>query len=652
MEDNRETICSLCAVGCRLAPGAEGSRAVGREGPVNTGGRLCRKGIHALEGIPDDERLTAPLVRRDGSLEPASWTAAYDRVISGIERAVERHGPDTLAFLGAPHSTTEENYLLGKLARTLGTNNVDNRARLCHVSSARALSDRLGWPASTNGLADLRDAAVILVVGANPAERQPIAFNSYVRPAVNAGATLIHVDPVGNETTRLADVHLAPRPDTDGLVLDLLCAAVLDAGGVDRSFVEMRTSGTDRFVDELAALDRAAFAEAAGVEQDAVERVAETISDADGMAAIVGTGIETDEREPSAADSLLNLLLLTGNVGRPGAGLHVFRGLSNEQGATDAGCVPDRLPGHQPLDDPEARTRIEREWGVAPPETPGRTAHELLAAFGQEIHCALVVGENPGVSKRDPDWIGDRLGGLDTLAVVELTESETTRNADVVLPAAAPAEKRGTMTNLDRRIQPLQAVREPPASARTDFEILRTIGAEFGEFEYEDPGDAFAELCAVAPPYRGIEYPEPGEQGARWPAGSGRVLYREAFRTPDGRAPLVSPAHRPESTPGSGLELVGGGRATDASSAGEEGQVRLHPADAADRDVADGDRVRVATGGAAVEGVAVLDDAVRQGTVSMHATLADPLVRAGVDRVSIELLAGASGRDAPGEGGP
>ena len=150
MEDDRETVCSLCAVGCRLAPGAEGSRAVGREGPVNTGGRLCRKGIHALERIPDDERLTTPLVRRDGSLEPASWTAAYDRVVSGIERAVERHGPDALAFLGAPHSTTEENYLLGKLARTLGTNNVDNRARLCHVSSARALSDRLGWPASTN----------------------------------------------------------------------------------------------------------------------------------------------------------------------------------------------------------------------------------------------------------------------------------------------------------------------------------------------------------------------------------------------------------------------------------------------------------------------------------------------------------------------
>ncbi|PSP45586.1 hypothetical protein BRC69_05400 [Halobacteriales archaeon QH_6_66_25] len=388
---------------------------------------------------------------------------------------------------------------------------------------------------------------------------------------------------------------------TDGLVLDLLCAAVLDAGGVDRSFVEARTSGTDQFIDELAALDRAALAEAAGVDRDAVERVAETISDADGMAAIVGTGIETDEREPSAADSLLNLLLLTGNVGRPGAGLHVFRGLSNEQGATDAGCVPDRLPGHQPLDDPEARTRIEREWGVAPPETPGRTAHELLAAFGSEIHCALVVGENPGVSKRDPDWIEDRLGGLDTLAVVELTESETTRHADVVLPAAAAAEKRGTMTNLDRRIQPLQPVREPPASARTDFEILRTIGAEFGEFDYDDLEDAFAELCAVAPSYRGIEYPEPGEQGARWPAGSGRVLYRETFRTPDGRAPLVSPAHRPESTPSSGLELVVGGRATDASSAGEEGQVRLPPADAADRDVDDGDQIQVATDDAAVE---------------------------------------------------
>ncbi len=651
MEHDHETVCSLCAVGCRLAPGENGSRAVGREGPVNTDGRLCRKGIHALEHVPDAERLTRPLVRRGGSLEPANWAVAYDRVVSGIERTVDRHGPDALAFLGAPHSTTEENYLLGKLARTLGTNNVDNRARLCHVSSARALADRLGWPASTNGLADLREADVILVAGANPAERQPIAFNSYVRPAVNDGTTLIHVDPVGNETTRLADVHLAPRPDTDGLVLDLLCAAVRDAGGVDESFVEERTSGAQQFLDELAALDRTALAEAAGVDQEAVERVADPIGDADGVAAIVGTGIETDESEPSAADSLLNLLLLTGNVGRPGAGLHVFRGLANEQGATDAGCVPDRLPGHQPVDDPEARTRVEREWGIAPPETPGRTAHELLAAFGSEIHCALVVGENPGVSRRDPDWIEARLGGLDTLAVVELTESETTRHADVVLPAAAAAEKHGTMTNLDRRIQPLQPVREPPETARTDFDILRSIGAAFGEFGYEGPDDAFAELCTVSPPYRGIEYPEPGERGAHWPAGSGRVLYRESFRTPDGRAPFVSPAHHPESVQSSGLQLVVGGRATGATSTGE-GVVRLHPDDAADRGVDDDDAVRVATGDAAVEGVAVLDDAVRRRTVSLHAAVADPLVRAGADRVAIEPRAESSGGDATDESQP
>jgi len=652
MDDDRGTVCSLCAVGCRLVHGEDGSRAVGREGPVNTDGRLCGKGIHALERIPDEDRLTTPLVRRDGSLEPADWATAYDRVVSGIERTVERHGPDALAFLGAPHSTTEENYLLGKLARTLGTNNVDNRARLCHVSSSRALSDRLGWPASTNGLADLREAEVVLVVGANPAERQPIAFNSYVRPAVNAGTTLIHVDPVGNETTRLADVHLAPRPGTDGLVLDLLCAAVLDAGGVDESFVQARTSGAQQFVDELGALDRPALAEAAGVDGEAVARVADTIGGADGVAAIVGTGIETDGAEPSATDSLLNLLLLTGNVGRPGTGLHVFRGLANEQGAIDAGCVPDRLPGHQSVEDPGARARVEREWGVAPPETPGRTAHELLAAFGREIRCALIVGENPGVSKRDPDWIEARLRGLDTLAVVELTESETTRHADVVLPAAAAPEKRGTMTNLDRRIQPLQPVREPPEAVRTDFDILRTIGAAFGEFDYDDPGDAFAELCAIAPPYRGIEYPEPGERGTRWPAGSGRVLYRETFRTANGRAPFVSPARRPESTRDSGLELVVGGRATDATPAEEGGQVRIRPADAADHDLDDGDRIRVSTGDAAVEGVAVLDDAVRRGTVSLHATVADPLVRAGGDRVMVEPLVGESSGEASGEGQP
>lgn len=651
------TVCPLCAVGCHLAPG-DGDRAEGRAGPANPEGRLCQKGVTAFEGI--DGRLTEPRVREGGALVSTGWSRAYERVVEGIEAAVAAAGPDAVAFLGAPNSTNEENYLLGKLARTLGTNNVDNRARHCHVSTARALAERFGWPATTGSLEGLSDADVILVVGANPAARQPVAFNSFVRPAVTDGTTLIHVDPVGNRTTRLADVHLAPRPGTDALVLDLLCERVLDDGAADEAFVEARTNGFEDFASELGDLDDAAGVDAAGLDADALGRVGRLVGEADRVAAIVGTGIEAngesaddgdddDGRDHGAADSLLNLLLLTGNVGRRGSGLSVFRGPPNEQGAIDAGCVPDRLPGHQPVTDPDARARVAAEWGVEPPARPGTPATDLLTEFGESVRAAVVVGENPAVSKRDPDWVRRRLGALDHLTVVELAEHETTAYADVVLPAAAGVEKVGTVTNLDRQIQRLRPVVDPPEGARTDFRILCDLAARLSgveaNFEYAGPAEVFAELTRVAPTHAGVEYADLAAGSYRWPADEA-VLYRDRFETPDGRAPFVSPPTRspggavePDSDADArgGLDLVVGGRAGEADGDGPtDRRLRVHPTDAERIGVEPGDSVAVSGGDCSVETTATLDGSVRQGTAFLHAAVADPLVRAGASTVRVE----------------
>lgn len=630
--EDPDTVCPRCAVGCRLAPG-EG-RAEGRAGPANPEGRLCQKGIRTFESLPDSERLTRPLVRRDGRLEPTSWDGALERLVDGVARTVAGQGADALAFLGAPRSTNEANYLLGKLARTLGTNNVDNRARLCHVSVSRALAERVGWAATTGGLPDLRAANLILVVGANPAERQPVAFNSHVRPAVADGATLVHVDPVGNRTTRLADSHLAPRPGTDGLLLDVLCATLLAEGDHDDAFVRNRTTGFEGFVEGVSAIDRRRAIGATGVDESAVRRLANRLGDADAVAAVVGTGIEGEDG--TAADSLLNLLLLTGNLGRPGAGLFVFRGLTNEQGAIDAGCVPDRLPGHQSVTDPAARARVADAWGIEPPPTPGGTAQELLEQFGDGVRTALVVGENPAVSKRDAGWVADRLDGLDTLAVVELTHSATTRHADVVLPAAAGLESHGTVTNLDRQVQPRTPVREPPEGVRSDFEILRAVGRRLvgAAFDYDDPAAAFEEFASVAPTHRGMAVPD--GDGERWPPESGPTLYRREFETADGLARFVGPGGVVEPPEEDRLRLVVGGRATAEGATGDaDGPIRLHPEDAADRAIPDRCRIRVSADGVGVTGVAELDDAVRSGTVFLGAELADPLVRAGVTNVRV-----------------
>lgn len=625
------TVCPFCAVGCRLTHDSDDSgRVRGVDGPANPDGRLCEKGLRAFDSVEDDDRLTTPLVRRAGDLVPVSWETALDRVVSGFEEIIVDRDPDALAFLGAPRCTNEENYLLQKLARTLGTNNVDNRARTCHAETARAAKRRLGFPATTNSLADLGRADVFLVVGANPAARQPVAFDGVVRPAVNDGATLVHVDPHQNETTRLADHHVAPRPDTDALVVTTLCALVAE-NGVDESFVRERTTGFEAFVASLGERDVAEDAAAADVDAETLRDVATVVADADRVAVLTGTGAD----ETATADAVLNLLLLTGNLGRPGAGLYVLRGLNNEQGATDSGCAPDWLPGHQPVTDVAARERVGDEWGVAPPPTPGRSEHDLLSGFGDKIAGTLVVGENPAVSKRDPEWLADRLEALDLLVVHELFRNETTAHADVVLPVAAGVEKDGTVTNLDRQVQRVHAVHQPPPSVRTDFEVLRSLGCRLvGGFDYTGPSEVFEELQRVTPPYSGLSYEELATSSRRWPtknAGDGTYLYTESFATDDGRAPFVaSGVSSTDSTDRNGLRLVVGDRVGGfvSTAVGEsDNRLTVHPDDAAAEGVEDGDPVVVSNDVARVEATAHVSEVIRPGVVYLHADTGDPLVR-------------------------
>jgi formate dehydrogenase major subunit len=638
----RGTVCPLCGVGCRLAPSddTDRSRARGVAGPANPNGRLCRKGIGAFDRPAD--RITHPRVRRDDDWHRVSWATALDGVADRIRTTVAAHGPDALAFLGAPRCTNEANYLLSKLARLLGTNNVDNRARLCHATTARVLGERLGLPATTGSLEDLAASDVILVAGANPARRQPVAFDSFVRPAVADGTTLVHFDPVGNRTTRLADVHVPLRPGTDAAVFDLLSGAVLDRGGVDREFVDRRTRGFDDFATGLAKLDRGATAAAAGVDPETVDRVADLIADADRVAGLVGTGVEASAGDASAPAALVHLLLSTGNVGRRGTGVYLLRGLVNEQGATDAGCVPDRLPGYQPVTDAGARSRVAAEWGVEPPPDPGGTASELLADFGDGVRCALVVGENPAVSKRDRDWIRQQLRALETLVVVDLAPSATTRHADVVLPATAGVETAGTVTNLERRVQRLRPTASPPAEARPEFDILAGLGGRLfpdGHFDYPDVAAVFDELTRVAPTHADLSYAALDAGGRQWPADGDGTLYRERFETPDGRAAFGSVQQPPDPPAADGLDLVVGGRASEFADADPDDRaLRIHPEDAGERGVGEDDTVAVSDDGGTVAATARLDDRVRRGTVYLPASVADPFQRRGSATVDIEAV--------------
>ena len=608
------TICPQCAVGCSLRYDERTGRATGVEGaPVNREGRLCPKGIAAFDAL-DEERLTDPLVRVDGDLEPASWETTYDRIEAGFRGVIREHSPEALAFLGAPRCTNEENYLFAKLARVLGTNTVDNRARICHDVTVSAMTERLGSGGMTNSLEDLEEADAFLVVGSNPAAQQPIAFNSYIRPAVNDGATLIHVDPRANRTTRAADVHLAPRPGTDALFVTLLAGAVLEADLIDESFVRERTTGFESYAEELRALDITAHAPRTGVDAEQIRETARAFGRADRAAVVVGTGIERETQNASAADALLNLLFLTGNLGRRGTGMNLLRGLVNEQGANDMGARPTTLPGYREVSDPQVRSDVAAVWGVEPPAAPGLSELDAVRAFGESIRGAFVLSENPAVSKLDDALVEEGLDSLDFLLVQDRSMTETAAHADVVLPASAWAEKRGTVTNTDRQVQLLRPARTPPENARRDRRIIQEIGERLTDvrFDYDSPNTVFHEITAVNPLYAGMSYKGISHRSQRWPFPAGadtgtNVLHRERFANGKRRAAFVpvsdgfrdTPAETDENT----LTMLTRNRVNESdqptadsrssSDVVDCGTCWIHPSDARARDIEDGNSVVV-----------------------------------------------------------
>jgi predicted molibdopterin-dependent oxidoreductase YjgC len=643
------TICPRCAVGCSLRYDEQIGRPTGVEGaPVNREGSLCSKGVGAFDGLREG-RLTHPLIRVDGDLEPASWEAAYDRIEAGLGGVVREHSPDTLAFLGAPRCTNEENYLLQKIARCVGTNNVDNRARTCHDAAASAMEDRLGSGGMTNSLDDLSEADVFLVLGANPAERQPVAFNSTVRPAVNDGATLIHIDPRANRTTQMATHHLAPHPGYDALVVALFVRAILDAELEDQSFIEERTTDFDSFARSIGRFAVETDAERAGLDFREVREVAEAFGEAERAAVIVGTGVE--DENGATANALLDLLLLTGNLGKRGTGMNLFRGLANEQGASDMGARPDALPGEASVTDADARARTAAEWGVEPPVEPGASEPDLLRAFGDGVRGAFVLGENPAVNRLDAETSEQKFAGLDFLVLQDIMPNETTAYADVVLPASAWTEKSGTVTNLDRQVQFIRPTASSPGRARHDFDVLCALGNRLTDvgFNYDEPADVFAEMTRVNPHYAGMTYREIRDGGQRWPLPEGesegtQVLHRTKFLTGERRTPFESIAvttseAKSDSEKSGRLVLLTESRATESTDK-QDKTLHLHPVDADVRGIEDGNSVAVESDhGRAVLHARPSED-VRRGTVFAHATVVDPLVGGGRTTVRVENVRG------------
>ncbi|MFB6353038.1 MAG: formate dehydrogenase subunit alpha [Halobacteriales archaeon] len=641
----RKSICPFCGVGCGVIYNEDTGKATGWEAPVNTRGELCPKGVAAFEPGEHDDRLTQPLVREDGHLVTASWEEALGRVVDAVERTVDEHGPDALAFFSSSNCTNEENYVLQKLARALGTNNLDNCARLCHSSTVTAMAERFGAGAMTNTLDDLLEADVYLVTGSNPAEQHPVIFNSYLGQAIQDGTTLLHVDPRENKTANAADIHLPVSPGYDIPLLNAMAKVVVEEGLVDEGFVEARTEGYDDYVAVLDGVDVEENAELAGVDADALREAARTYGAADRAAIFTGMGMSQHHCGTDNVRALLNLALLTGNVGKRGAGVNPLRGQNNVQGANDVGARPADLPGYEPVRDDAARERVAEVWGFSPPAEPGLTEVEMTHAFGDDVHAAFVLGENPAQTEPNLTDVDAKFEALDFLAVQDLFVTETAEFADVVLPGSTWAEKAGTVTNTDRQVMRMRPNATLPGAARRDLDVLRELGTRLvGDgFDYDGAGAVFDEMTRVNPLYAGMSYDAIGEGSLRWPFPEGAeqgvgVLHTETYANGERTTPLVPVEHVPPAddlgegelslTTGRVLQHFNSGAfsrrsATLVRMRGED-VLEMHPQDAEARGIEDGDLVVVENDRGAVEVEAAVSPVITPGSVFLTFHYDDP----------------------------
>jgi formate dehydrogenase major subunit len=433
----------------------------------------------------------------------------------------------------------------------------------------------------TNSMEDLEEAAdVFWIQGANPGEQHPIANSQYFRQAVLEGATVIQVDPHKNKTTRSFKIdeterhmHLQLNPGTDIPLLNVIIKTILerheeepDAGWIDEQFIEERTEGFEHLKETLADFDKEAAAERCGVPLEDLELAAEKYAMANNSAIFTGMGMSQHTCGVDNVQNEINLSLITGNVGRPGTGVNPLRGQNNVQGTCDVGAMPNVLPGYQLVDDDEARQSVEEVWGFDVPPEPGLTNVEISHAIGDSVHGLYVMGENPVMSEPDGNRVEERLRDLEFMVVQDIFMTETAKFADVVLPATTWAERGGTVTNTDRRVQRMRGVQKVHENTKHDFEILCEVGTRlFGEdggFTFEDPEEVFEELRQVCPSYHGMTYEALGEEGIHWPCyepgdEGDQFLYEESFDTENGLGQIEGVTHQePKEVPDEEYPLV------------------------------------------------------------------------------------------------
>lgn len=570
------TICGYCGVGCGVDFRTRGNKIVYAQGfpeAVVNGEFLCTKGRFGWDFVQHPDRLTRPLVRKDlahqlglapvdskaeawalgptqratlADFVPVSWETALDLVAGKLAEAVKTTGPDSIASLASARCTNEDNYVFQKLMRaTIGTNNVDHCARLCHASSVSGLGLAFGGGAMTNPIHEIRDADCLFVTGSNTSESHPVISYEMVR-AVKSGANLLLVDPRRIPLADHATLWLQTKPGTDIYVFLAMAHVILREGWADTDFIARRTEAFETFAKsvelytpELAALESGVPAEKI-VKAARMYALGERASGASKYAGeprghsgiFWAMGITQRRNGTEMVLSLANLAMVTGQLSKPSTGVNPLRGQSNVQGASDMGVLPDVLPGYQKVVDEPKRKAVAEKWGLADlPAQPGLTVTEVMAAAHDgRVRAMYVMGENPMLSDPNLEHVEESLRRLDFLAVQEIFLSETAQLAHVILPAASWLEKDGTKTNTERRVQLIHPVLKSPGEAKPDWWVVNELGkrvearlgktADGGLWRFSSPAQIADEIATVTPSYRGIVHRRLGDVGLVWPCPS------------------------------------------------------------------------------------------------------------------------------------
>jgi formate dehydrogenase alpha subunit len=626
-----QTTCPFCGCGCSICLEVKDNRIVGvapGKGDAVNQGTLCVRGSYGYDFIHSPDRLTKPLVKVNDGFEEVSWEQALELVATEFKRIKEEHGPSSLAVLGSSKCTNEENYLLQRFARCgLGTNNIDNGSRLYNSATQIGLSSSTGFIGTTNHLSALEQSEVIMVIGADPTSSAPIVGYAIKRAVKYKGAKLILIDPRRTKLSSFAHLWLRPKVGTDVALLNSLAKVIIDEGLLAQEFV---TQKTDNFEALAKALEKYSpeYAKAiTGVPSEEIRAAACLYAGASQAAIVFGTGITQHTRGTESIKALANLAILTGNTGHRGGGIYAPQRENNGRGACDMGALPNLLPGYQSVADAQARRKFEERWQVSLPATPGLTAVEIIEQAKEgKIKGLYIVGENPVLSFPHSSQVTEALASLDFLVVQDIFLTETAKVAKVVLPAVSFAEKEGTFTNFEGRVNRVEKAIELTGESLPDWEIILRLADRMGyPLPFSSLHQVMDEIEELVPLYEGYADSERRYQAERgWEA---RQSYRGQLLTHLSPVEYTPPAKRAKEgyplTLLTGTTLYHFGTGTRSSRAwrlkkfSPQAVVEINEADAKKLGISEGEKVKIISPIGEVTTMVEITDTLPRGTLFM-----------------------------------